>query len=396
MNTGITSYKAHSAAASIDRILLALGGSYGLAVLGMAVPIAVPLYLTHPGTLFGFCMLTLPLLICGSVVFSFFAPKVGKSLALTASILFPFTLVAWNMDWLGIENLGEPPTWAWGFLGTGIGVAASSMRGRWAYVHGACTAILMVLVPLMPGGQDRSWGQSFQDGLLALTLAVVVCEPFLALRRSAERTDEAHARVMAQYRSSEAQRIAEEQRMKVERLIHDQVLSSLRHASMERSGLLPAQLRAQVQAALDEVNSAFERKSGMASYTPADLYSELVSKASAFQVVPETTGIRNSLLMIPESSYEALLGATLEALRNTATHAPKASVSLEIYTQDHQVQVKVSDDGPGFDQNNIRPNRRGLKDSIITRCAEADCVATIKSAPGRGVQVTIAYEVNTP
>lgn len=392
MKSSTTDYTSHSAAEGIDRVLLALGGSYGLAVLGMAVPIAVPLFIAHPGTLFGLCMLLLPLLICGSIITSFFAPKIGKALALTASILFPFTLVAWNMGWLGIENLGEPPTWAWGFLGSGIGVAAASMRGRWAYVHGLATAVLMILIPLTPGGQDRSWSQSMQDGLLALTLAVVVCEPFLALRRSAARTDAAHARVMAQYRSSEAQRVAEEQRKKVARIIHDQVLSSLRHASMERSGLNPSQLRSQVSAALEEVNSAFERKSDMGLFTPADLYSALVAKASAFQIVPSADGTQGSQLEIPKPSFDALIGASLEAIRNTASHAPHATVTVEINAEHHRVQIVVTDNGPGFDRSKIRANRRGIRDSIVARCLEAGCNAHFNSTPGQGVQVRLDYE----
>ncbi|WP_404290740.1 sensor histidine kinase [Glutamicibacter arilaitensis] len=392
MNSASTHYQTHKATEGIDRILLALGGGYGFAVLGLAMPDALPLMSEQPLSLFTLCLVLLPLLVCSAILFSFVDLRLGKALALSASILFPFTLVAWNMGWLGIENLGEPPTWAWGFSGSGIGVAAASLRGRWTYVHGAITALLLLLVPLMPAGHLRPWSQSVQDSLLALTLAFVVCEPFLALRRSAARTDDAHDQLMIQYRSAAVQRAADEERNKVDRLIHDQVLSALRLASVEFNGLNADQLRQRVHLSLAELNATFDRNLQNYWFTPADLFAELTAKAGAYQVVPTALGVKGSTLKLPQASYEALAGAALEAVRNSTSHAPRATRSLELKVQSDGVQITVTDDGPGFDFAKVNADRLGIRDSILARCRDAGCTAAFRSAPNRGVSVILRYE----
>ncbi|MFA4927781.1 MAG: ATP-binding protein, partial [Patulibacter sp.] len=56
--------------------------------------------------------------------------------------------------------------------------------------------------------------------------------------------------------------------------------------------------------------------------------------------------------------------------------------------------VYVRDEGPGFDPASVPPQRRGLRDSILTRMARVGGQATVESAPGEGTEIALRLPAN--
>ena len=76
----------------------------------------------------------------------------------------------------------------------------------------------------------------------------------------------------------------------------------------------------------------------------------------------------------------------LEALQNTAKHAPRAHVKLNLDDSDGELAFRVVDDGPGFDPARVEAGS-GLG-NMRDRAAALGGHLTIDSTPGHGVEVS--------
>ncbi|NUS42326.1 MAG: PspC domain-containing protein [Streptomycetaceae bacterium] len=87
--------------------------------------------------------------------------------------------------------------------------------------------------------------------------------------------------------------------------------------------------------------------------------------------------------------FNALLGATREALVNAAKHAGVANIDLFAEAEPHQVSVFVRDRGSGFDEDEVPGDRHGLAKSIRGRVERRGGEVAVRSTPGRGTEIRI-------
>ena len=85
----------------------------------------------------------------------------------------------------------------------------------------------------------------------------------------------------------------------------------------------------------------------------------------------------------------ALVAATREALTNAAKFAGDAG-PIAVYAEmsPARAQVFVRDRGPGFDPEQVAADRRGLRESIISRMERHGGTATIRSGSGSGTEIS--------
>lgn len=91
-----------------------------------------------------------------------------------------------------------------------------------------------------------------------------------------------------------------------------------------------------------------------------------------------------------DAQCDALVCAVREALRNAARHSGAGTISLYAEINPRGVEAYVRDDGVGFDQRSVAPERRGVRDSIVARMESVGGWARVQSAPGAGTEVQIA------
>ena len=84
----------------------------------------------------------------------------------------------------------------------------------------------------------------------------------------------------------------------------------------------------------------------------------------------------------------ALVGAVREALNNVHKHAKASRVVVRCETSEAGARVVVSDDGVGVDLAHATAGI-GVRHSIVERMASTGGQATVASAPGRGMLVTL-------
>ncbi len=109
---------------------------------------------------------------------------------------------------------------------------------------------------------------------------------------------------------------------------------------------------------------------------------EIESEISNLRVVENTVDAITSELAISQDNYGKILVATMEAVNNAIKHGNKSDpakhVEIEIICEGSEITVKVTDEGKGFNPQNIpdptRPenieeiNGRGV--FLMTRLAD--------------------------
>jgi signal transduction histidine kinase len=83
-----------------------------------------------------------------------------------------------------------------------------------------------------------------------------------------------------------------------------------------------------------------------------------------------------------------IVAVVREALNNARKHSHALIASVECESRDGQVEVRVVDDGLGFDPLTVREGR-GIRCSMRERMARCGGSVAIASAPGRGVAIHI-------
>lgn len=210
----------------------------------------------------------------------------------------------------------------------------------------------------------------------------------------------------ALYRAAE-QTAALEERHRLARELHDSVSQALfsmtLHARTAQRHLEAAglgadhpvaveidQLHALTQSALAEMRALiFELRPGAleAEGLVAALTKHAAAVAAREQLDVEVRGPDRDLGLDPVVE-EHLYRIALEAVHNTVKHAAADRVEIRLEHRDDGLELRVSDDGVGFDPRPERPGHLGLR----TMRERADAIGAtfgIHSAPGGGSTVTV-------
>jgi len=110
------------------------------------------------------------------------------------------------------------------------------------------------------------------------------------------------------------------------------------------------------------------------------------------------TGIKtrlqvNDIIELPSNIEEDLYRIAQEALNNTLKHANAQSVSVHVIILDNHIQLKIVDDGDGFDTDVPSSGGLGLT-SIRERADKLGATLVITSAPSAGTQIELSLAID--
>ena len=92
----------------------------------------------------------------------------------------------------------------------------------------------------------------------------------------------------------------------------------------------------------------------------------------------------------------AIVGAATEAMMNAAKHSGADRISVFAECSEDKVEVFVTDQGAGFDPEEVEEDRRGLRDSIKARMQRHGGSASIDSETGVGTEVHLTMTGGSP
>ena len=200
-----------------------------------------------------------------------------------------------------------------------------------------------------------------------------------------------------------------EERARLARELHDAVTQTLFSASV-MAELLPQlwdrdpaagrqrleDIRRLTRSALAEMRTLLLelRPTALMDAKLSDLLRHLVEALSGHKRLPITLTVEGDHRLPPDVQI-AFYRVAQESLNNVVKHSKARAVEVRYRVGDGEADLRISDDGRGFEQSAIGPGRLGL--SIMQERVEAVGAAlTIQSRPGAGTQVRVVWREPQP
>ncbi|OYD69035.1 ATP-binding protein [Rhodococcus sp. OK302] len=289
------------------------------------------------------------------------------------SVLAPFFVVAIGAALVWREFDSEGPR-------TVIGLPQRPTVLTWTRVVGGATLIVLGLAVVVLAQVDI-------DALRSSFLAVIV-----TLIGAGLLTVPLWLRMWRALGAERAARIRNDEREEIASHLHDSVLQTL--ALIQKQSENPAEVARLARGQERELRK-WLFSGGEIDHTSLTeglkIIAGEVEDQHGVTVRPVTVGDvalggENGL---PKEAFTALLGATREALVNSAKHSGEKEINLFAEVEGDQVSIFVRDRGVGFDVDAVPEDRQGLAKSIRGRIERRGGRVVVRSSPGKGTEIRV-------
>ena len=310
------------------------------------------------------------------------------------AVYYVIGILTWPLAITEVAIATHSTYWLYYLLTVASAMAAIAFTPIIATVYLVLVPVIMAVVRVASGAVVAR--EAALDSIYAVILGGAIIVIITMLRQAASAVDDAQATALAAYAHAVRQHATEVERVQVDAIVHDSVLTTLlsaARAESQESRALAASMSAKAighlrKAALVGVNDG--------ASTAISSVSRRVAEAAAgagahFEVRTRGIGSRS----IPAAAGEAVVAAAVQAMVNSVQHAGDAPIVKRWVTvrglQPLGVQVEIGDTGAGFAAWEVPTERLGVRVSILERVAHAGGRAEIDSAPGEGTVVSIRW-----
>ena len=379
--------------ARIEKIISRVVGGFGL-VFGAQ---ALPMMLAHsPSARYGWSIVVDGALF-GGIFAVVLAAVIKRGVALAngfVAISYFLALVLWPTFVTEPHPDGDGRPWLWYLCTVATACAVVAFSVRWAALCTIAAPVVFGVVRTLPSGGSAAWELAVLDAAYAIILGGVVLVIITMLRQAASAVDAAQSAALTRYSAAVRQHAIEGERVQVDAIVHDSVLTTLLSAAFAKGA--DAQ-RLAVTMANDAVSHLREAKAaqpGVGSSLSTDEIADRArsaARAMSFEFVSHGT----SAAKLPSQAGEAVHAAAVQAMVNSVQHAGDDPSVARIVTIDCPARggivVFVADTGRGFDEAQIPEGRLGVRVSIRERVVHAGGSVSIEAEPGRGTVVTLQW-----
>jgi len=114
--------------------------------------------------------------------------------------------------------------------------------------------------------------------------------------------------------------------------------------------------------------------------------------AKTYSMFEFDINIPRSILDVPDAVATAVFRVVQEALQNIVKHSGASHISVTLTCSDSMLEVRIRDDGKGFDPEREEYNLMGMGISgMRERTESVNGMFFVKTAPGRGVAITTMF-----
>lgn len=320
-----------------------------------------------------------------------------RGAALAFATLYVLCLLAWPLLVVDTAAMAGQTPWLYFLCTVATTASVISVPAAPAAAYTIAVPAIYGIVRLSPSGGGADALLAVLNTMYAVILGVVVLVIITMLRQAAEAVDAAQEAALQRYDVVARQHANEIERVKVDALVHDSVLTTLLSAAASRTPAerqLAARMAADAVRRLDEAAVEVPGAADTAdlSVLARRLRAAVTGFAAPFIVrVTDASGVE-----LPVEAVDALSSAALQAMVNSVQHAdgPIGRVQRELEIRGVGAGgcvIEVADNGTGFDPAQVPASRLGLRVSIEERMANAGGSARIESASGRGTRVILAW-----
>jgi signal transduction histidine kinase len=312
------------------------------------------------------------------------------------SIVYAAALLTWPFAVLDPALVTGSNHWLYLLLTVATATAAIAFPTRIAVAYLFLVPGFYGIVRLTPVGGSVEPLNDLFDVVYAMILGAVIIVIARMLRQAAAAVDSAQATALARYGHAVRQHATEVERVQVDSIVHDSVLTTL---------LMAARAYTPEAMALSARNArnAIEHLHAAALVMPEDgttvklrdvatrIRDAALTLTPPLELRLRDIGPRSMPVQAAEAVYSAAMQAMVNSLQHAGTHVTVQRWLSAYGVGVDGIQVEVGDTGNGFVLSAVPQERLGVRVSIIERVAGAGGVAEIDSAPGEGTIVTIRW-----
>ncbi|MFN3707822.1 sensor histidine kinase [Microcella sp.] len=337
-------------------------------------------------------------LVYAALVFSLIcalARRFVVGAARVVAFVYVVALVTWPMFVADVENVQSGDHWLYQLTTVATAAAAIGFRTRIATAYLVIVPLMYGVIRAFPQGGTGPAELGFFNAVYAIILGAAVLVIVTMLRVAASNVDAAQQTALQRYARAVRQHATEAERVQVDAIVHDSVLTTLltaARASSEQEQLLAGRMAADAIRHLEDA----------ALVTPDDgstvrfrQLADRIGQAARTMPVPFSTRLRSlDARVIPAGTAESLYSAAVQAMVNSAQHAGGPEVRRWLHISGLHtgvIEIVVGDSGVGFELAEVPQERLGVRRSIIERTASGGGEVAVASVPGKGTVVTLRW-----
>ena len=312
------------------------------------------------------------------------------------SAIWLVAMATWPLAVVDPTAVATERPWLW-FMCTVATATAAIAFSTWA------AAAYLVLAPtiycvirLTPSGGGANWDLAVLDTVYAILLGGAVLLIITMLRGAAAAVDAAQGTALARYAHAVRQHATEVERVQVDSIVHDSVLTTLISAARAftpEAMELSATMASNAIGHLKEAEASSPNDDSTVAVT--QLAERILGAAGALSAPFKGRILGVGVGSIPVQVAEALYSAAVQAMVNSLQHAGTGESVTRWLTIKGEgadgLDIEIGDTGAGFDVDDVPVERLGLRVSIIERVANAGGWVHIASRPGEGTVIDIQW-----
>jgi hypothetical protein len=311
------------------------------------------------------------------------------------ALIFVAALVTWPFD---VVNPHSPTDnqWLYYLITVGTSTAAIAFPTRWSAAYLFVVPSIYGIVRMTPPGGAEHVPEAILDSVYSIILGGAVVVLITMLRQTATNVDVAQSAALERYGHAVRHHATEVERVQVDSIVHDSVLTTLLSAARAYTPEAKALAAVMAGNAIGYLHDAALVQPDDGSTVRLRAIAQRILDAAAdmsrpFQIRAVDVGARS----VPASVGEAIVAAATQAMVNSVQHAgesPRVKRWIAIKgIRPGGIQVEIGDNGAGFDADTVPTERLGVRVSIVERIGNAGGLAKVVSAPHRGATITVLW-----
>lgn len=316
------------------------------------------------------------------------------------AIIYPAALISWPFTILPGAAVFTGIHWLNYLITVATAMAAIAFRTLIATIYLFVAPLIYLVVRVTPQGGGAPWQLATLEAVYGIILGSAIMIIVTMLRQAATSVDNAQATALDRYSHAVHQHATEVERVQVDSIVHDSVLTTLISAARAYTPEAKALAASMAGNAIGHLRDAALVSPDDGTTVRLSAVAERIADAartlsSPFELRTRSVGTRS----MPVQAAEAIYSAAVQSMVNSLQHAGEQDVSRWVAVRGISpggIEVVVGDTGAGFTMSDIPSERLGVRVSIIERMANAGGRVVIQSAPGEGTIVSIRWPHGAP
>jgi hypothetical protein len=310
------------------------------------------------------------------------------------AIIYAAAIITWPLAVLPSATVFTGIHWLNYIITVATGMAAIAYSTRLATTYLLVVPIIYAVVRTTEAGGGAPWELAVLEGAYAIILGGAVLILVTMLRQAASSVDNAQSTAIDRYSYAVRQHATEVERVQVDAIVHDSVLTTLLSAARAFTPEAKALAATMAGNAVGHLRDAALVSPTDDTMVRLSAVAKRITDASLGMSKPFELRVRSvGTGSMPAQSAEAVYSAAMQAMVNSLQHAGEGDVArwVGIRGTAPGIEVIVGDAGAGFDMVEIPAERLGVRVSILERVSNAGGRAVIQSAKGAGTTLMIRW-----